>query len=50
MDMERAERTAAMQQRVPGGEVGDKDGATVMVDGAPLPPPKPVFKYEPPMY
>jgi len=51
MDLERAERIAAMQQRTAeGGEGGDKDGASVVVEGAPAIPAKPVFKYTPPMY
>jgi len=51
MDLERAERIAAMQQRTDGeGDEAHKDGAGVVVDGGPVVPAKPVFKYEPPMY
>lgn len=51
MDLERAERTAAMQQRtVVESDGGQKDGANVVVEGGPAIPAKPVFKYTPPMY
>lgn len=50
MDAERAERAIALQQRAAMQDGEGQDASIVVMEGVQPPKPKPVFKYEPPMY